>query len=78
MELVLKKNELEKAGKLATIFGLNGQHLWEYAGDIYLSNKEFSHAIASYKMSKVNEDSAILDFVKCMHALITYGRVHYQ
>lgn len=54
MELVLKKNELEKAGKLATIFGLNGQHFLEYAGDIFLSNKEFSRAVASYKISKVN------------------------
>lgn len=53
MELVLKKNELEKAGKLATIFGLNGQHFLEYAGDIFLSNKEFSRAVASYKISKV-------------------------
>lgn len=54
MELVLK-NELQKAGKLAMIFGLNGQHLLEYAGDLFLSNKELSRAVASYKMSKVDK-----------------------
>lgn len=54
MDLVLKKNELENAGKLAMIFGLNGQRLLEYAGDIFLSNKEFPRAVASYKMSKVS------------------------
>jgi len=56
MELVLKKNELQKAGKLAMVFGLNGQHLLEYIGDIFLSNREFSRAVASYKMSKVDKD----------------------
>lgn len=55
MELVLKRNELQKAGKLAMIFGLNGQQLLEYAGDIFLSNKEFSRAVASYKMSRVSK-----------------------
>lgn len=55
MELALKKNELEKAGKLAMIFGLNGQHLLEYAGDMFLSNKEFSRAVTSYKLSKVDK-----------------------
>jgi len=53
MELVLKRNELQEAGKLAMIFGWNGQHLLEYVGDLFLSNKEFSRAVASYKMSKV-------------------------
>lgn len=53
MELVLKKNELDKAAKLAAIFGLNGQHFLEYAGDIFLLNKEFTRAVASYKISKV-------------------------
>lgn len=55
MELILKKNELQKAGRLAMIFGLNGQQLLEYAGDIFLSNKEFPRAVASYKMSRVNK-----------------------
>jgi len=56
VEWVLKKNELQKAGKLAMVFGLNGQHLLEYVGDIFLSNREFSRAVASYKMSKVEND----------------------
>jgi len=55
MELV-SKNELQKAGKLAMIFGLNGQYLLEYAGDLFLSNKELSRAVAAYKMSKVDKN----------------------
>lgn len=57
MELVLKANELKNAKKLAMMFGLNGQHLLEYAGDVFLSNKEFPRAVASYKMSKVRGGS---------------------
>lgn len=53
MELVLKKSELLKAGKLTILFGLSGPHLFEYAGDILLLNKIFSRAVTSYKMSKV-------------------------
>ncbi|XP_014467574.1 PREDICTED: uncharacterized protein LOC106740753 isoform X2 [Dinoponera quadriceps] len=67
MELVLKKNELEKAGKLATIFGLNGQHFLEYAGDMFLSNKEFSRAVASYKISKCKLLKSVLKFASVGH-----------
>lgn len=59
MELILKKNELQKAGRLAMIFGFNGQQLLEYAGDIFLSNKEFPRAVAAYKISRVNKDLII-------------------
>lgn len=54
MELVLRRNELDKAGKLALIFGMNSQQLFEYVGDILLTNKEFPRAVASYKLSKVH------------------------
>ncbi|EFN83345.1 X-linked retinitis pigmentosa GTPase regulator-like protein [Harpegnathos saltator] len=67
MELVLKKNELEKAGKLATIFGLNGQHFLEYAGDIFLSNKEFARAITAYKISKCKLLKSVLKFASVGH-----------
>lgn len=55
MELVLKNNELEKAAKLAIIFGINAQQLLEQAGDILLMNKEFPRAVACYKLSKVSK-----------------------
>ncbi|XP_024872319.1 uncharacterized protein LOC112454915 [Temnothorax curvispinosus] len=67
MELVLKKNELQKAGKLAMVFGLNGQHLLEYVGDIFLSNKEFSRAVASYKISKCKLLKSVLKFASIGH-----------
>lgn len=51
--MVIKRNEFEKAGKLISAFGINGQQLWEYAGDIFLHNKEFTKAVACYKLSKV-------------------------
>ncbi|XP_011686419.1 PREDICTED: uncharacterized protein LOC105449118 [Wasmannia auropunctata] len=66
-ELILKKNELQKAGKLAMIFGLNGQHLLEYVGDLFLSNKEFSRAVASYKMSKCKLLKSVLKFASVGH-----------
>ncbi|XP_072761626.1 uncharacterized protein Ca isoform X2 [Anoplolepis gracilipes] len=67
MELVLKKNELQKAGRLAMIFGLNGQQLLEYAGDIFLSNKEFSRAVAAYKMSRCKLLKSVLKFASIGH-----------
>ncbi|XP_011633715.1 uncharacterized protein LOC105424907 [Pogonomyrmex barbatus] len=67
MEMILKRNEFQKAGKLATVFGLNGQHLLEYVGDIFLSNKEFSHAVASYKMSKCKLLKSVLKFASIGH-----------
>ncbi|XP_029179044.1 uncharacterized protein LOC114946614 isoform X2 [Nylanderia fulva] len=67
MELVLKKNELQKAGKLAMIFGLNGQQLLEYAGDIFLSNKEFPRAVAAYKISRCKLLKSVLKFASIGH-----------
>ncbi|KYN28946.1 X-linked retinitis pigmentosa GTPase regulator like protein [Trachymyrmex cornetzi] len=67
MELVLKRNELQEAGKLAMIFGWNGQHLLEYVGDLFLSNKEFSRAVASYKMSKCKLLKSVLKFASVGH-----------
>lgn len=54
MELVLKHNDLERAAKLAIVFGINAQQLLEQAGDILLTNQEFSRAVACYKLSKVS------------------------
>lgn len=45
---------MEKAGKLALIFGLNVQQLLELAGDILLSNKQPAKAEVLYKISRVN------------------------
>ncbi|XP_076756092.1 RCC1 and BTB domain containing protein claret isoform X2 [Xylocopa sonorina] len=62
MELVLKNNELEKAAKLAIVFGINAQQLLEQAGDILLMNKEFSRAVACYKLSKCRIMKSMLKF----------------
>ncbi|XP_076231996.1 RCC1 and BTB domain containing protein claret [Calliopsis andreniformis] len=65
MELVLKDNEPEKAAKLAVIFGINVQQLLEQAGDILLSNKKFSRAVACYKLSNCRLLKSVL---KCASA----------
>ncbi|XP_043664622.1 uncharacterized protein LOC122627529 isoform X1 [Vespula pensylvanica] len=67
MELVLRRNELDKAGKLALIFGMNSQQLFEYVGDILLTNKEFPRAVASYKLSKCGLLKSILKFASAGH-----------
>ncbi|XP_036149418.1 uncharacterized protein LOC105829672 isoform X2 [Monomorium pharaonis] len=67
MELILKKNELQKVGKLAMIFGVNGQQLLEYVGDLFLSNKEFSRAVTSYKISKCKLLKSVLKFASVGH-----------
>jgi hypothetical protein len=53
MDLALTYQAIEKAEKLALVFGLNLQQLLEVAGDLKLSAKEFPQAIALYKVSKV-------------------------
>ena len=53
MDLVLTYQAIEKAEKLALVFGLNLQQLLEVAGDLKLSAKEFPQAIALYRVSKV-------------------------
>ncbi|XP_076290430.1 RCC1 and BTB domain containing protein claret [Lasioglossum baleicum] len=65
MELVLKDNDPEKAIKLAIVFGINAQRLLEKAGDILLSNKQSSRAVACYKLSKCRLLKGIL---KCASA----------
>ncbi|XP_076387306.1 RCC1 and BTB domain containing protein claret isoform X2 [Megachile rotundata] len=62
MELVLKNNELEKAVKLAIVFGINAQQLLEQAGDILLMNKDFPRAVACYKLSKCRIMKSMLKF----------------
>lgn len=54
VELSLKnnKNDIEKAGRLGIIFGINVPQLFEYAGDIHLSNSKFTEAAALYKISR--------------------------
>nr|CAD7440029.1 unnamed protein product [Timema bartmani] len=52
MELVLTYQELEKAEKIAVMFGLNLQELLELAGDLKLAAEEFPQAITLYKLSR--------------------------
>lgn len=53
MEIVLERHDLERAGRLALVFGMNVHQLLEYAGDILLSNKQFNQAITMYGLSRV-------------------------
>ncbi|XP_012265195.2 uncharacterized protein LOC105691366 isoform X1 [Athalia rosae] len=74
MDLVLKYKELEKAERLALVFGLNLQHLLENAGDILLSNKEFPQAIVLYKLSRCRLLKSVLKFASAGHTseLLSY------
>ncbi|XP_046477721.1 uncharacterized protein ca [Neodiprion pinetum] len=74
MDLVLKHKELEKAERLALVFGMNLQHLLENAGDILLSNKEFSRAIVLYKLSRCRLLKSVLKFASAGHTteLLSY------
>jgi hypothetical protein len=57
MDLVLTYQALEKAERLALVFGLNHQQLLEFAGDLKLSAKEFPQAISLYKVSRVCKET---------------------
>lgn len=74
MDLVLKYKELEKAERLALVFGMNLQNLLENAGDILLSNKEFPQAIVLYKLSRCRLLKGVLKFASAGHTteLLSY------
>lgn len=57
MQLALDCDQLEKAEQLAVLFGLNMQHLLEAAADQKLEEKQFSHAITLYRLSRVHKNS---------------------
>ncbi|XP_024936810.1 uncharacterized protein LOC107263725 isoform X2 [Cephus cinctus] len=67
MDLVLQRKEVDKASRLALVFGMNVQQLLEYAGDILLSNKEFSQAVVLYKLSKCRLLKSVLKFAAAGH-----------
>ena len=54
MELIISRVELEKAKRLAKIFGLYDRQLLEYAGNILLANHQFYQAVTMYKEARVN------------------------
>jgi hypothetical protein len=56
MQLALDCDQLEKAEQLAVLFGLNMQHLLEAAADQKLEEKQFSHAITLYRLSRVRKN----------------------
>ncbi|XP_066588332.1 uncharacterized protein ca [Prorops nasuta] len=60
--LILEKNEIDKAIRMASVFGLNIDHLLQYAGDIHLSNKDFIKAVSLYKLSKCKPLKTVLKF----------------
>lgn len=62
MDLVLKYQAIEKAERLAVVFGLNLQQLLEFAGDLKLSAKEFPQAISLYKVSKVCKETMFMSY----------------
>lgn len=75
MDLVLRYKQLERAERLAVVFGLNLQSLLENAGDILLSNKEFPQAIVLYKLSRVRVSIHIL--IHISSSLFIYSHCYY-
>ncbi|XP_033611768.1 uncharacterized protein LOC111875606 isoform X4 [Cryptotermes secundus] len=74
MDLVLTYQAIERAERLAVVFGLNFQQLLEFAGDLKLSAKEFPQAISLYKVSKCRHLKSVLKFAAAGHAseLLSY------
>lgn len=54
MDLIISRTELDKAKRLAKIFGLHVRQLLEYAGDILLANDKFYQATTMFKEAKVS------------------------
>ncbi|XP_043461144.1 uncharacterized protein LOC122497855 [Leptopilina heterotoma] len=52
MDLIISRAELDKAKRLAKIFGLHIRQLLEYAGDILLANDKFYQATNMFKEAK--------------------------
>lgn len=74
MHFVCEENNIEKAEKLAIIFGLNFQMLLEQAGDLLLANSRFMDAITLYKLSRCRLLKSVLKFAVAGNAneLLTY------
>ncbi|KAG7209510.1 hypothetical protein KM043_015595 [Ampulex compressa] len=67
MELILKKNEVDKAIQLSSIFGMNTNLLLEQTGDIFLAKREFSRAMAFYNLSNCRLLKSVLKFASAGH-----------
>ncbi|PSN32070.1 hypothetical protein C0J52_16221 [Blattella germanica] len=75
MDLVLGHQALEKAEKLALVFGLNLQQLLEGAGDLKLNGREFPQAISLYKLSRCRHLKSVLKFAAGGHAAELLGYI---
>ncbi|XP_059473427.1 uncharacterized protein LOC132195443 isoform X2 [Neocloeon triangulifer] len=77
MLMALDSGQLESAEKLAVLFGLNMQNLLEAAADQRLEERQFSHAITLYKLSKCRYLKSALKFAKCGHPseLLSYIQI---
>ena len=64
MDFVLKRSEIERAGRLGVVFGMNVQQLLELAGDIFLMNNDCNRAIVLYKVSRVSCVAFLKYFIK--------------
>ncbi|GLV44383.1 claret [Carabus blaptoides fortunei] len=74
VSLVSDNLVLDKADRLATMFGLSVQQLLEYSGDLLLSQEKFKHAIALYRLSKCRILKSVLKFAVSghCHELLSY------
>ncbi|KAF4527744.1 hypothetical protein B566_EDAN014954 [Ephemera danica] len=68
MELALEREELERAERLALLFGLNVKQLLEAAGDLKLAARQFPQAIMLYKLSRCRHLKSVLKFAKSGHS----------
>ncbi|XP_065332250.1 uncharacterized protein ca isoform X2 [Cloeon dipterum] len=77
MQMALDSNQLENAERLAVLFGLNLQTLLEAAADQKLEERQFSHAITLYKLSKCRFLKSALKFAKSGHPneLLSYIQI---
>lgn len=54
ISLIIDDSNMEKAEKLAVIFGLNLQRLFESCGDLLVSNGNFHQGLVLYKQAKIH------------------------
>ncbi|XP_063216868.1 uncharacterized protein LOC134527844 isoform X2 [Bacillus rossius redtenbacheri] len=72
-ELVLQRQQLETAERVALMFGLPLQELLERAGDAKLATRDFPQAIALYKLSRCSHLKSVLKFAAGGHSAELLG-----
>lgn len=84
ISLIIDEGRVEQAEKLAIIFGLNLQRLFESCGDLLVSNGTFHQGLILYKQAKIHILKRVLklavaadckSLLKFIHLCLSTSRV---